>query len=153
MSQKPTNGQNSPSSTQPTFDVGVGGRSTRPPVTPPPVSAAPDPVRETPAVETEPAYEPPPRRPKAERPQAFNAGAWLLEGLTGLGEELSHNDLGLPEEFWGHAYASRREGLLAAKALIDHILERTDAQEAVRTQRTQRQARRGNVSINFDKQP
>ena len=61
-----------------------------------------------------PDYErPPARRPAGEREESFSAFGWLLDGATGLIGEIRHNDLGLPEEFWVHAYAARREGLLA----------------------------------------
>lgn len=87
-----------------------------------------------------------PRRPSSDRPNAFHVADWLLEGISGLSEELLHNDLGLPEEFWVHAYAARREGLLAARALIDHLLERTPASEAAPAPKS----RRGHVDISFD---
>ena len=56
---------------------------------------------------------PPPRQPRTDRAGTFTFSAWLLEGVVGLCEELQHNDLGLPQEFWTHAYAARREALLA----------------------------------------
>ena len=62
---------------------------------------------------------PPPRQPRTDRAGTFTFSAWLLEGVVGLCEELQHNDLGLPQEFWTHAYAARREALLAARALLD----------------------------------
>ena len=49
---------------------------------------------------------PPPRQPRTDRADAFTFSAWLLEGVVGLCEELQHSDLGLPEEFWTHAYAA-----------------------------------------------
>src|SRR3712207_1685523 len=68
----------------------------------------------------EPHHERPGRRRSSEdRANAFNTLAWVVEGATGLVEELRHSDLGLSEEFWVHLYAMRREGLLAARAAID----------------------------------
>src|SRR5690242_17474069 len=79
---------------------------------------------------SERAYEPAPekteRRPSGERENAFNALAWLLEGATGLVEELRHNDLGLPEDFWVHAYAARKESLLALRAILDDMIEQSE---------------------------
>lgn len=89
-----------------------------------------------------PEYEPSPRRPREERTDAFDLAAWLLEGLTGLAGEVRHNDLGLPKEFWVHAYAARREALLAARALIDDALKDEPTSPAPRKQR-------GRVDINF----
>lgn len=98
-------------------------------------------------------YEPPrgapSRRPASERENAFNAVAWLLEGATGLLEEVRHNDLGLSEEFWIHASATRREGLLAMRALIDSLLEKCDAADAVLQEQQKRRERRGGIEIEF----
>ncbi|HRJ43300.1 MAG: hypothetical protein KJZ86_25055 [Caldilineaceae bacterium] len=94
-----------------------------------------------------------PRQPRAERERAFDMGGWLLQGLTGLSEELRHSDLGLPEEFWVHAYAARKEALLAARALVDAALERCAAEEkrnaAGKTASTKKPPQRGQVSIDF----
>lgn len=90
------------------------------------------------------------RRPRREREDAFDVGAWLLEGLTGLSGELRHNDLGLPEDFWTHAYAARREALLAAKALVDAALERCGEQESDAAAKKKKAPQRGQVSIDFD---
>lgn len=96
-----------------------------------------------------PEYEPSARRPAEERENAFNMLAWLLEGATGLVEELRHNDLGLSEEFWVHLYAARREGLLAARALIDSLLEQSERETRQAAERAERRARRGGVAIDF----
>jgi hypothetical protein len=93
-----------------------------------------------------PQYEQSARRP---RENAFHALAWLLEGATGLVEELRHNDLGLSEEFWIHFYAARREGLLAARALIDSLLAQTEREARQAADRAERRARRGDVAIDF----
>jgi hypothetical protein len=93
--------------------------------------------------------EPPLRRPKSERENAFQATAWLLEGAMGLVEELRHNDLGLPEQFWAHAYASRRELLLALRELIDAAIKRCDYEESRATEQQKRRQRRGNVKIDY----
>ena len=89
------------------------------------------------------------RRPASERENAFNVLAWLLEGATGLAEELRHSDLGLSEEFWIHFYAMRREGLLAARAAIDSLLAETEKAEQQAQEKETRQARRGGVSVDF----
>lgn len=90
------------------------------------------------------AYERPPRRPRSER-KAFDAISWLLEGITGLSEEIQHNDLGLSEEFWTHAYAARKETLLAVRALVDNALEQCETEaDAPPTK-----PRRGKVDIAF----
>ena len=96
-----------------------------------------------------PAYEEPGRKPAGERDTAFNVLAWLLEGATGLVEELRHNDLGLSEDFWVHAAAARREGLLAARAVLDQMLEETEEQQTAERSRQERQARRGGINVDF----
>ena len=90
-----------------------------------------------------------PRRAKTERENAFDVGRWLLQGLTGLSEELRHNDLGLPEDFWVHAYAARKEALLAAKALVDAALENCAAEKAAHSEEKKKPPQRGQVSIDF----
>lgn len=118
-------------------------------------SPAPDPsvddpraTQDQPEVETEnPSYDPPPRRPRAQREHAFDVASWLLEGVVGIAEELRHNDLGLPEEFWTHAYAARKETLLAARTLLDVAIERCD-ESSPPSKRKQRK-QRGNVDISF----
>lgn len=95
------------------------------------------------------AYEETARKPASERDTAFNALAWLIEGATGLVEELRHNDLGLSEDFWVHAAAARREGLLAARAVFDQLLEETEQQQAAERQRQERQTRRGGINVDF----
>lgn len=96
------------------------------------------------------SYDPPPRRPRHERKNAFDVGSWLLEGVLGIAEEVRHNDLGLPEEFWTHAYAARREALLAARALIDTALERFDEEDAAGARREAGRRQRGPVNVKFD---
>ena len=94
-----------------------------------------------------PDYEQPSRKPAADRPNAFNTVAWLLEGATGLFEEARHNDLGLPEAFWVHAYAARREALLALRAVLDDLIERSDSHAQQEQARQQRRERRGGIEI------
>jgi hypothetical protein len=96
-----------------------------------------------------PEYGRPPRRPAAERENAFNAVAWLLEGATGLMEELQHNDLGLSEEFWTHAYAARQESLLALRAALDDLIERSSVERQKQAERAKRRQRRGGIDIEF----
>lgn len=96
--------------------------------------------------DSHPSGSPHSRRPKSQRADAFDFSAWLLEGLAGLSEELQHNDLGLPPEFWTHAYAARREALLAARALIDTALTRC-GEDAPATEKPG--PKRGRVDIDF----
>jgi hypothetical protein len=70
-----------------------------------------------------PRYTKPTRRPAAERDSSFNALLWLLDGATGLVEEMRHNDLGLPEEFWMHADAARKESLMALRTILDEWID------------------------------
>jgi hypothetical protein len=95
------------------------------------------------------AYDPPPRRPSSQRKNAFNVLAWLAEGALGVWEEVRHNDLGLPQAFWKHAYAARRESLLAAQALLHHAVERTERKGRTERERTERQRRRGDINVDF----
>jgi hypothetical protein len=94
-------------------------------------------------------YEEPSRRPASEREASFNALAWLLDGATGFVEELRHNDLGLSQEFWVHAQAAQREGLLAVRALLDQWIEATEADQAKERESEQRRARRGGINVDF----
>lgn len=89
------------------------------------------------------------RKPRAEREDAFDAAAWLLQGLAGLSQELRHNDLGLPSDFWVHAYAARREALLAARVLVDAALENCAKDEAAQAKDKKKPPKRGQVSIDF----
>lgn len=96
----------------------------------------------------EPDYERSGRRRTSEnRPNAFNALAWLVEGATGFAEELRHGDLGLSEDFWVHLYAMRREGLLAARAVIDNLLEQSEKEGRAASEQSERAARRGGITI------
>jgi hypothetical protein len=96
----------------------------------------------------QPGYDNPGRRRSSEdRANAFNTLAWMMEGATGLVEELRHSDLGLSEQFWVHLYAMRREGLLAARAAIDSLLSQTEKESIEAQEQSQRQARRGEVAI------
>ncbi len=94
-----------------------------------------------------PEYEESPRKPASDRPNAFNALAWLLEGATGMFEELRHNDLGLPEDFWVHAYAARHESLLALQAVIDDLVKKSESAQRQETEKQQRRERRGGIEI------
>jgi hypothetical protein len=94
-----------------------------------------------------PAYGRPSRRPAGERDGAFNALVWLLDGATGFVEELRHNDLGLSEEFWVHAYAARRESLLALRAVLNDMLDGEGPQQDTEQEPEQRRPRRGNINI------
>ena len=96
-------------------------------------------------------YSPPYERSRrgGERDDAFNALAWLLEGAAGLIDEIRHNDLGLPEDFWVHAYAARREVMLAARAVLDDALAEEDSAAQREGEREQRRERRGGINIEF----
>lgn len=87
------------------------------------------------------------RTPAGEREEAFNFLAWLADGATGILEELRHNDLGLTEEFWAHAYAARRESLLALRAFLDTVIEKTDGAAEQEAERNRRRQRRGGINI------
>jgi hypothetical protein len=90
-----------------------------------------------------------PRKSADERPHAFNALAWLMEGATGLIEEVRHSDLGLSPEFWSHAYGARKESLLALRALLDTLIDRCESQSRQEEERQQRRERRGGIKIEF----
>lgn len=94
-----------------------------------------------------PDLEETPRKAAENRPNAFNALAWLLEGATGLIEEMRHNDLGLPEDFWVHAYAARRESLLALRAALDDLIEKTESAQRQVEEQQKRRERRGGIEI------
>lgn len=87
------------------------------------------------------------RKPAAAREHSFSALAWLVDGATGVVEELRHSDLGLSEEFWVHVYAARRESLLAARAAIDSLLAQTEAESVKAADKEQRKSRRGSVKV------
>jgi len=59
---------------------------------------------------------------------------WLSEGLRGLRERRRRFQL-LPEAFWEHTRAARREMLLAFRSLIDAAIERTEARPVKKTTR------------------
>jgi len=90
-----------------------------------------------------------PRRPRAERAHAFHPLAWLADGASGVVEELRHTDLGLPQEFWRHAYAARRETILAACALANHLLGWGEQRKQAEQTRRKQRARRGDIQIDF----
>jgi len=92
-----------------------------------------------------PHYGKPGRRPASEREGAFNALMWLLDGATGLVEELRHNDLGLSEEFWTHAYAARQESLMALRAVLNEWIDEEQAPPPPE----ERPKRRGGINIDF----
>lgn len=101
------------------------------------------------AADYTPEYErPPARRPASEREGSFSALGWVLDGATGLIGEIRHNDLGLSEEFWVHAYAARREGILAVQAALNSILSSASG-DTVGSERRSRQNRRGTIEIDF----
>ncbi|HHY57814.1 MAG TPA: hypothetical protein GYA08_20515 [Chloroflexi bacterium] len=94
-----------------------------------------------------PRYSKPGRRPAAEREGAFNALLWLLDGATGIVEELRHNDLGLPEDFWVHAVAARKETLMALRAILDDWID--EEHDAPAPPKSEPPKRRGGIDIDF----
>ena len=94
-----------------------------------------------------PPYAESTRKPADARPNAFNPLAWVLEGASGLIEELRHNDLGLSEKFWVHANAAQREALLAIHAALESLIAHTEQSAQQEKERQQRQARRGGIEI------
>ncbi len=112
-------------------------------------NGAPQPAADAPRPEYSPHYGRPTRRPSQERENAFDALAWLLEGATGIVDELRHNDLGLSEDFWLHATAARRETLLAMQAALESIIEKTTAAENEQQARNAARERRGGIKIDF----
>jgi hypothetical protein len=94
-----------------------------------------------------PDYPTPARRPASQRPGAFNPVAWVVDGATGLLEEVRHNDLGLSEDFWKHLYAARRESLLTAQALVNSMLAITEKSVSQAKDREERRKRRGEIDV------
>lgn len=123
--------------------IGINGANHAPEATP---SAGDEP---RPDSRSGAGYDESPRKPKSERENAFDLAAWLVQGLAGISEELRHNDLGLPEDFWVHAYAARKEALLAAKALVDAALEKCAEDEQKSAAGKKKPPQRGQVSIDF----
>ena len=95
----------------------------------------------------EPRYGESRRKPGSERAGAFDPASWVVEGLSGAWEEVRRSDFGLSEDFWKHAYAARRESLLAARAALDAVLEQTTSKAAQEEERAQRRERRGGIDI------
>ncbi len=95
----------------------------------------------------EPRYGESRRKPGDQRPGAFDPASWVVEGLSGVWEEARRSDFGLSEEFWVHTYAARRESLLAARAALNAVLERTTSKAAQEEERQQRRERRGGIDI------
>jgi len=84
------------------------------------------------------------------RSTAFNPVAWVVDGATGVVEEVKNNDLGLNEEFWVHFNAMQREGLLAARAAIDSILANAEKATKEVKEQVERQTRRGEVKVTIE---
>ena len=64
-------------------------------------------------------------------------------------EEVRHNDLSLPEDFWVHAYAARHESLLAVRAIVDDLIAKSESAQKQEEEKQQRRERRGGIDINF----
>lgn len=84
------------------------------------------------------------------RSTAFNPIAWVVDGATGVVEEVKNNDLGLSEEFWVHFNAMQREGLLALRAAIDSVLANTEKATQELKEQVERQTRRGEVKVTVE---
>jgi hypothetical protein len=134
MSQQETDANSHPKTESTESEIGGEGKSTR------------DRANQR---AYEPKYEKSERQSSAERANAFNALAWLVEGATGLIEELHHSDLGLPEDFWVHATAARKESLLALRAVLDDLIERSESQAQKEQEKQQRRERRGGINVDF----
>ncbi len=89
------------------------------------------------------------RKPAANREDPFNTLAWLAEGAAGFLDELRRSDLGLSEDFWVHADAAKREGLLALRAVLDEWIERGAVESERQADRAKRRERRGGIDIDF----
>ena len=74
-----------------------------------------------------------------------SSGCWMAP--PGLVEELRHNDLGLPEDFWVHAYAARRESLIALRAVLNDALDGEEPPQAEEQEPPPRRPQRGNIDI------
>ena len=77
----------------------------------------------------------------------FNIAAWLFEGATGISSELKRSDLCLSKDFWEHSAAAQKEGLLAIRALLDQLIERSDDAASSQAEQEKRRSRRGNISV------
>ncbi len=61
---------------------------------------------------------------EVKREAEFDFADWVAEGIRGLRQEVKKAPCRLlPEEFWEHARASRREALLAFRSLVDAAIE------------------------------
>ncbi|MCB0047904.1 MAG: hypothetical protein KDD92_20955 [Caldilineaceae bacterium] len=97
----------------------------------------------------EPDYQESRRKPASQRDDPFSTLAWLAEGAVGLLDEMRRSDLGLSEEFWVHAYAARRESLLALRSILDEMIERGAAETQRQAERAKQRERRGGIEIDF----
>lgn len=84
------------------------------------------------------------------RSNSFNPVAWVVDGATGVVEEVKNNDLGLSEEFWIHFNAMQKEGLLALRAAIDSVLANAEKATKEVKEQVERQARRGEVKVTVE---
>ena len=101
-------------------------------------------------VDYTPEYDSPPsRQPAEDREDAFSISSWMLQGVMGLVEEIQHNDFGLSEEFWIHAYAAQREGKMALDLALEEIQKRATAGRQAKEELEQRRERRGGIDIDF----
>jgi len=55
----------------------------------------------------------------------FHLEKWLSDGVKGMRSTVMKQRL-LPEAFWEHSRAARRESLLAVRSLLDAVIEKTE---------------------------
>ncbi|MCS6845119.1 MAG: hypothetical protein NZ528_12490 [Caldilineales bacterium] len=82
----------------------------------------------------------------ADGEDSFSWRAWLSEGLRGLRGYLRRQ--GLDDEVVAHLRTAERELLLAARALIDHRLERVEA----RNHQAEQAGRRHEIEVEWNDQ-
>jgi hypothetical protein len=58
--------------------------------------------------------------------QQFHLRKWIADGARGVSSRLFKRRC-LPAAFWEHGRAASRESLLAARSLLDAVIERTES--------------------------
>ncbi|GAB4558781.1 MAG: hypothetical protein Kow0047_04180 [Anaerolineae bacterium] len=82
--------------------------------------------------------------------EEFDFFDWLADGIQGVRRELRRGirrPRVLPEAFWEHAQASRREALLAFRSLIDAAIERAEKHEEEPAKRGGRRAQAKKIEV------
>jgi len=62
--------------------------------------------------------------------EEFRVRDWLLRGVEGMRSMFRKKRGFLPETFWEHSQAARREALLALRSLLDTAIEKTEKKPA-----------------------